>query len=460
MRSSVSAWLTLFSLSLGYGVVQLDVTIVNVALNSIAASYGGAVSGLQWIVSAYTLTFAAVILTAGALGDRIGARRMFMAGFAVFGVASLACALAPSLGVLIGARSVQGLAAAILVPNSLALVNHTFPDARARGRAVGIWLAGASLALTAGPVVGGVLIAWVGWRSIFLVNVPLSVIALLLAWRYARETPADLRHGLDLIGQFTAVVALGSLAAALIGGGALGWRDPLVLGGFVLSAIAAALFVGIEQRSRDPMLPLQLFRRPMFSVTAANGLLVNITFYGLIFVLSLYFQQVDQWSPLSTGLAFFPMMAMVLPANLIAPRIAERLGAVPTIVLGQAIALVGFLALLDLQPGTPYLMIGPQMLAIGFGLGLLVPPLTSSLLGSADKQHSGIASGVLNSMRQTGSVIGVALFGSLIAATNGFVPGARTSLELSAGILVLGILTVLSAGEGIRTPMPFWGRGF
>src|SRR5262249_13066777 len=190
-RSRLATSLTLAAMSLGYGVVQLDVTIVNTALNSIGASLGGGVAELQWVVSAYTIAFAAFILTAGALGDRLGARRIFMAGFALFTPSSLACAVAPSALFLIVSRCVQGLAAAILVPNSLALLNHAYADPKARGRAVGFWAAGASLALTAGPFVGGALITLVGWRSIFLVNLPIGLAGLWLACRYAEETPTS-----------------------------------------------------------------------------------------------------------------------------------------------------------------------------------------------------------------------------------------------------------------------------
>jgi DHA2 family methylenomycin A resistance protein-like MFS transporter len=183
--SKLAACLTLAAMSLGYGVVQLDVTIVNTALNSIGTSLGGGVSELQWVVSAYTIAFAAFILTAGALGDRIGAKRVFMAGFAIFTAASVACALAPDAAILIAARCVQGLAAAILVPNSLALLSHAYVDERARGRAVGVWAAGASLALTAGPLIGGGLITLIGWRSIFFVNLPIGLAGLWLTWRFA-----------------------------------------------------------------------------------------------------------------------------------------------------------------------------------------------------------------------------------------------------------------------------------
>src|SRR5207302_10716369 len=205
--SRLATSLTLAAMSLGYGVVQLDVTIVNTALNAIGTSLGGGVAELQWVVSAYTVAFAAFILTAGALGDRIGARSIFMAGFALFTAASLACALAPSATILISARCIQGLAAAILVPNSLALLNHAYADPKARGRAVGVWAAGASVALTAGPFVGGALIALVGWRSIFLVNLPIGAAGLWLAWRYAEETPRLAQREIDLPGQIAAITA-------------------------------------------------------------------------------------------------------------------------------------------------------------------------------------------------------------------------------------------------------------
>jgi len=226
-RLELSSPRTLAAMSLGYGVVQLDVTIVNTALDSIGSSLGGGVAELQWVVTSYSIAFAAFILTAGALGDRIGAKRIFMAGFAIFTAASLACALAPNAAFLIAARSVQGLGAAILVPNSLALLSHAYVDERARGRAVGIWAAGASLALTAGPLVGGSLIALVGWRSIFLVNLPVGLTGLWLAWRYASETTRSPQREIDLPGQIAAIAALGASSArssrAVRSAGAIAW---------------------------------------------------------------------------------------------------------------------------------------------------------------------------------------------------------------------------------------------
>jgi len=447
LNSTRARLLTLTAMSLGYGIVQLDVTIVNTALSSMGASLGGGVSALQWVVSSYTIAFAAFILTAGALGDRVGAKKVFMMGFALFTAASLGCALAPGAVSLIGARLMQGVGAAILVPNSLALLNHAYVEEKARARAVGIWAAGASLALTTGPLAGGAVIALVGWRSIFLVNLPIGLAGLWLTWRYATETKPSSGRELDLLGQVSAIGSLGALAGALIEGGALGWSHPLVLGGFGAFAILGALFVSRERRAQQPMLPLSLFAHRMFALTSTVGLLVNVAFYGMIFVLSLYFQQINGLSPLATGLAFLPMMGAVLPMNLLAARAAERFGARWIIASGAAIAAAGCLLLLGITRGTSYWLMLTPLLAIGAGLGLLVPPLTSTLLGSVEKARSGIAAGVLNATRQTGSVIGVALFGSLIGRVNAFIPGARASLLISAAILAGAAVLISIVGR-------------
>jgi DHA2 family methylenomycin A resistance protein-like MFS transporter len=449
--SRLAASLTLAAMSLGYGVVQLDVTIVNTALDSIGTSLGGGVSGLQWVVTAYTITFAAFILTAGALGDRIGAKRIFMTGFAIFTAASVACALAPNAASLIGARCVQGLAAALLVPNSLALLNHAYADEKSRGRAVGVWAAGASFALTAGPFVGGGLITLVGWRSIFLVNLPIGLAGLWLSWRFAGETTRSPQREIDLPGQVAAIAALGALAGAIIEGGSLGLNNQFVIAGFVASALLAALFVWRETYAPQPMLPLALFRNRVFASTSLVGLLVNVAIYGLIFVLSLYFQQVNGWSAFATGLAFVPMMGAVLPVNLIAPRVTERIGAPATIAAGAALSSAGCLAALGIAPDTSYWAICLQLIAMSTGLGLLVPPLTSTLLGSVEKTRSGIAAGVLNATRQTGSVLGVALFGSLVGQSGAFMAGLHKSLIISACVL-------LAAGAVIWWGAPIEGE--
>ncbi len=361
--------------------------------------------------------------------------------------------MSPNAVALIGARLVQGLAAAILVPNSLALLNHAYTDDRQRGRAVAIWAAGASLALTAGPFVGGGLITLVGWRSIFLVNLPIGLAGLWLTWRYATETTRAPSREIDLPGQLAAICALGALAGAIIEGGALGWRHSLVLSAFAVAAVLAMLFVWRENRTAQPMLPLSLFGHRLFTLTTIVGLLVNVAIYGLIFVLSLYFQRINSLSAWWTGLAFVPMMGAVLPVNLLAPRLAERIGPCPTIVVGACVSALGCLALLWIEAGTSYWAICAQMIAISGGLGLLVPPLTSTLLGSVEKARSGIAAGVLNATRQTGSVLGVALFGSLIASEGAFMEGLHLSLAVSTAVLLLAAAVIGFGAQARRSAM-------
>ena len=428
MVASRASRLTLVAMSLGFGVVQLDVSVVNVAIRPIGDDLGGGTAALQWIVSAYTIGFAAFILSAGTLGDRIGARRVFMAGFALFTAASAACGLAPGLDVLVGARAVQGLGAAILVPCSLILLNHAYHEPAERSRAVGRWAAGASVALSGGPVVGGALIALIGWRAIFFINVPLGLFALWLTHRYAHETERAPESRLDLPGQVTAVLALGFLAAATIEGGDRGWTSPAVLAGFALAVVMLAAFLRLEARSAHPMLPLGLFRRRTFAGAAAIGLALNIAVYGLIFVLSLFFQRTQGRSALETGLAFAPMTGVVMATNIGAGHLARRVGARAVMVAGAGLGALACAGLLDAGASTPYAAMVVQLVAFGAGIGLIVPLMTSEMLGAVERSASGVASGTLNTMRQTGSVIGVALFGSLAG-------GLHAALAISVGLL-------------------------
>ena len=439
--------LTLVALSLGFCVVQLDVSVVNVAVKSIGASIGGGVSALQLIVSAYTVTFAAFILTAGALGDRSGAKRLFIGGFVLFTLASVACGLAPSLGVLVAARAVQGVGAAVLVPTSLSLLNHTFREPRARARAIGFYLAGASLSLSGGPLVGGILISTLGWRSIFFINVPIAIAGVFLTSRYASETPRATDRGVDPLGQLAAVLALVALVIATIEGGAHGFGDPLVLAGFAVFAVAAGSFVTIEHRAARPMLPLGLFRSRTFSACTLIGLVLNIAFYGLIFVFSLLFQREQHLSPLQTGLALAPVMVAVTVSNLAAGPLTQRLG--PRRVVGAAslVLAAGCAGLLWIDASSSYFTLAAQLFALGLGCGVIVPVITSELLGSVQRSWSGVAAGTLNTLRQAGSAIGVALFGSLIAS--GFIAGLHVALAVSVGlVVVIGGLATLLAGGG------------
>jgi MFS transporter, DHA2 family, methylenomycin A resistance protein len=435
---NLSRVLTLVGASLGFAVVQLDVTIVNVALQRIGDSFGGGVAELQWVVEAYTIVFASLIPTAGALGDRCGAKRVFIAGFGIFTFASAACGAAGALPVLIGSRALQGVGAAALTSCSLALINHAHCDAGARAKAVSIWAAGASVALAAGPVVGGVLVDTIGWRTIFFINVPIGCLGLWLSLRHATESPRSTERGLDVAGQLMIVLTLAALAAAAIESGRLGLGHPFVVAAMLLCALAAGSFILIEANGETPMLPLGFFGEHTFASGIAIGFGINIAYYGLIFLFSLFFQRAKGYSPLLAGAAFLPMTGGVLAANLIAGRLTAKRGPRVPMVAGQAIFAIGCLSLVGITPDTTFRNIWWQLLMMGTGLGLIVPPMTSAVLGAVDRRQSGIASGVLNAARQAGSVIGVALYGSLIAAKAQFTSGTHAALYLSAAVLLLG----------------------
>jgi len=425
--------------SLGFALVILDVTVVNVALERIQATLATNVTGLQWMMNGYTLVFASFLLTAGALGDRLGAKRVFVLGFALFTAASLVCGLAMSIAVLIAGRIAQGLGAALCVPASLSLLNVSFPQAASRARAVSVWAGIGGLAIAAGPVVGGVIVDRLGWPSIFFLNLPLGLLGIWLTLAYAPAGPKTPERAFDLAGQTLAILALGGITLAFIESGSLGWTHPLVLAGFISFAVAGVLFLLTQARGTDPMLPLSLFRSSAVSASCLSGFAVNFAFYGLMFVLSLFFQAAKGYSPLLTGLAFLPMTALVTVVALISGWVTARFGAKFPMVTGQALAAIGCLALVGIDAGTAYgLIVGP-LLAVGVGTALTVPPMTAAVLANADKQRAGIASGVLNAARQTGGVIGVGVFGSLVAGeADSLVSGTRMALILSGLALAIG----------------------
>ncbi len=435
--------ITIIATSLGFVLVQLDVSIVNVALAKIGTDLHTDVAGLQWVVDAYALTFASLLLFAGALSDRIGARKAFIGGFALFVVASLACGLAPVATILIAARSIQGIGAAFLVPCSLALLNHACrDDAVMRARAIGLWTACGSVALAAGPVLGGFMLNALGWKSIFFVNLPLGVIGIWLTLRFVEESAT--RHGgrFDPIGQILAIVTLSSLTAAMIESSSAGWSSPLVLLGFGVAVVCGSAFVLVEAHVPTPMLPLNFFRNSTFSAATLVGLAINLTLYGVIFLLSLYLQQVRHFSPIEFGIAFLPFPLVLLVSNLVAGWVGGKIGSRLPMVAGLLIAAVGYWLLHGLDSATPYIAMLPGLLVIPLGIGFAVPPMTTALLSTVPRQRSGIASGVLNTVRQAGGAIGVALFGSFLAQGTGH--GIQTAFIISmVTVAVAAVIAVL-----------------
>ena len=446
---------TLVAAALGFVLVLLDVSVVNVALEALRREFGADVTGLQWVLNAYTLVFAALLLTSGALGDRFGARRIFMSGLVVFTLASVACGLAPNLWALVAGRVIQGLGAALLVPNSLSLLQQAFPDRAQRNRAVGWWGAIGGVSLAAGPVLGGLLIAHSGWRSVFLINLPVGLVGLFLALRHAAPDGTGHRRSLDLPGQVAIVSALAALTVALTEAGRLGWQHPGVQGGLLLALLAAAGFVRIESRSPAPMLPLALFRIPTFTVASLAGVSVNFAYYGLIFVFSLFFQVEQQLSPQQTGLAFLPMTIVLMVVNVIAGRLITRIGARRLMALGLALSAFGYLLLLPVRIDGPYgMLVGPMLLAAS-GIALTVPTMTNATLSSVERSRAGIASGVLNSARQVGGMLGVAVFGYLVrdTAPEAFMRGMHRSLGISVAVLLAASLLCLFGMPKDRTAL-------
>jgi MFS transporter, DHA2 family, methylenomycin A resistance protein len=434
------ARLALAAAVLGFFVVTLDAVVVNVTLPSIRADLGGGITSLQWVVDGYTLTFAALLLSAGSLSDRIGARRALAMGVVVFVAASVACGLAPSMGVLVAARFAQGAAAAAIMPSSMALIRQAFPEAKARGRAVGVWAMGGAVASTSGPMLGGVL-NLVDWRLIFFINVPVGAVALLLLAAIHRSPVRVVPF--DLTGQVTALLAMGGLVFGAIEVGARGFTDPVVLTAFAVAVLALAGFLRAQQVVAHPMMPLELFRSRTVVITVASGFAFMVGYYGLPFVISLLLQQQRGLTALQTGYVFLPMMIIGAVLTPLSARIGERIGRKTLIVTGLALMAAG-LAVIGLQPVlAPLWLLAVLMMLVGLGGPTVSPPATAVLLDAVPEHQAGVASGVFNTSRQVGGALAVAVFGALLANPDTFVHGAHTSLLIAAAVLALATALAL-----------------
>jgi len=414
-------------------VITLDAVVVNVALPSIRADLGGGMTGLQWVVDGYTLAFAALLMSFGSIADRVGARRAFVAGLATFVVASAACGVAPNLTLLIVARIVQGAAAAVMTPSSMALLGQTFPDPRRRARAVGVWAMGGAVASTSGPVLGG-LLTTVDWRLIFMINVPAGAAALLLLRRAAASPrrPAPF----DRVGQLTAVLAMGGLTFGAIEAGAQGFSSPAVIGAFGITLVASLVFLTAQARGRHPMLPLGMFRSRTVTVVIVVGFTFMACYYGLPFVMSLYLQEAQGLTALQTGFVFVPMMLAGALLTPFSARLVERFGTRTLITVGLLLMTGGLLALALLPIGTPVFVLSALMVLVGLAGPTVMPPATTALLDAVVPEQVGTASGALNTSRQVGGALAVAVFGALLAQPDTFTAGMRVSLLIAACLAV------------------------
>ncbi|UVJ38931.1 MFS transporter [Arthrobacter sp. CJ23] len=418
---------------LGFFVITLDALVVNVALPVIGQELGGGMTGLQWVLDSYTLMFAALLLFGGTLSDRIGARQGFGAGLLVFVAASAACALAPSLGWLVAARFLQGAGAALMMPASLALIREAFPDPVRRARAIAVWSVGGAVASAAGPVLGGFL-ALSSWRSIFFINLPVGLLALFLLSRIPRSPGQAVPF--DWTGQATAILGMGALTYGVIEGGAVGFDAPQVLLALGIATAALLAFLLSQSRGSQPMLPLDMFRSRPVAVSMSVGFAFTVAFYGMVFLLSLYLQQDRGLSALETGLVFLPMTALVAFSNLLSARIAARYGPKVPIAVGQALMAAGLLAIALAAAEAPTATLAVLMIPVGLGGSLSIPPMTAVLLDSVPARRAGAASGGLNTCRQLGGALAIAVFGTLIAH-HGFPDGLRISLLAAVGLLIL-----------------------
>ena len=438
-------WWTLAAVAFGLFMIMLDNTIVNVALPSIQRSLHMSISSLEWIVTAYALTFAALLITGGKLGDLYGRRKLFTLGLAVFTLASLACGLAPNAGFLIGARAVQGVGAALMNPATLSIITTTFAP-KERGQAIGIWAGVSALALAIGPLLGGLIVDNINWHWIFYVNVPVGVVGIIVSRLVITES-RDTSHeqSIDLPGLVTSGLSLLALSYALIEGNRHGWGSPEIVGLFAGAAVLLAAFIWLELRQRLPMLDLGLFRIGSFAGANIVAMLVSLGMFGVFFFISIYVQNVLGYSPTKAGAIFLPMTVLIIVVAPIAGKLSDRIGS--RWLMGAGMSILGVSLLLYERIGvhSSFVSLLPQLVLGGVGMALTMSPMTSAAMGAVPIDQAGVGSGVLNSFRQMGGSLGIALMGAILlsyehptsskaVAAQQFVNGLHAALLVSAVI--------------------------
>ena len=445
-------WWTLGAVSVGLFMIMLDNTVVNVALPSIRSSLGMSIEGLEWVVAGYALTFAAFMLVGGKLADFLGRRLIFMVGLAVFTGASLACGLAPNGGFLIGARVVQGLGGALMNPATLSIITATFA-ARERGKAIGIWAGVSAMALAIGPLVGGLLTEHVNWNWIFFINVPIGIIGLFATPIFIAETRDESAvQSLDIPGLAASAIGLFSLTYAFIEASNYGWTSARILGAFAIAAVALVSFALLELRQRAPMLDLSLFRNRTFSGANAAMLFVGLAMFGTFFFVSLYMQNVLGYSPVQAGASFLPMTILII---LIAPRagaLTDRVGS-RWLVGGGMTLLSGMLFYYTtLGAQESFWALLPGLLLGGVGMGMTMTPVTAAAMSAVPVDKAGVGSAVLNSARQVGGSLGIAVMGSIVASASSYLVGFHDALRVGSLLCLVGAAVAVTAIRKVEHP--------
>jgi len=439
-------------------VVSLDNTIVNLALPSIQRDFGASVSALQWTIDAYTLTIACLLMLAGSTADRIGRRRVFQTGLLLFGLGSLLCSLAPDVGSLIGFRALQAIGGSMLNPVAMSIITNTFTDRRERAKAIGVWGAVIGGSMSLGPVVGGVLVDSVGWRSIFWINVPIVLAAVVLAARFVPESRAPRARRFDPYGQALVGLVLGGLTFGVIEGPGHGWGSPLIVGCFVVAVVSAVLFVVVESRRRDPLIDPRFFRSAPFSAATVTAVAAFAALAGFLFLNALYLQDVRGFSPLHAGLLTLPMALMAGLLPVVSGRlVASRGPRISLLAGGAGLTLGALILLMTIEADTPIGMLILAYAVFGIGFGMINAPITNTAVSGMPISQAGVASAVASTSRQVGSALGVAVLGSLVTArisgpiTTGFADASRIGWAVMVGCgLVILVLGVVGTGNWAR----------
>ena len=451
MRAAIFAeenrkWLTLASVSFGLFMIMLDNTVVNVALPSIQSDLQSDLSELEWIVTGYALTFASLMLVGGKVADAFGRRRIFVLGIVVFTVASLLCGLAGSSEMLIGARVLQGAGAALMNPATLSIIAATFPP-RERGTAIGIWAGTSAMALAVGPLVGGLITEHLEWSWIFFVNVPIGALGIVASYLFIDESRDETHASLDLPGLATSAIGLFALTYGLIEANTYGWTSARIVGVFVLAAAALVSFVVIERRRRDPMLPLELFRSGTYTGANLVVLLVALAMFGVFFFVSLYMQNILGYSPVETGAAFLPMTIIIILVAPIAGKTSDRIGSRGLMTAGMILVAIQLTMFSRLGIDATFWHLLPALIIGGIGMALTMTPSAAAATRSVPVDKAGVGSAVLNSARQVGGTMGIAIMGAIMAAEIGgertpeaFMRGFERALLVAAAIAVLGAI--------------------
>ena len=442
-------------------IVGLDNTIVNLALPAIRRDLGSSLSGLQWVIDAYTVVLAGLLMLGGSTGDRIGRRRTFQAGLVLFGTGSLLCSLAPTTGWLIAFRAVQAVGGSMLNPVAMSIITNVFTDRAERAKAIGVWGSVIGLSMALGPLLGGVLVDSVGWRSVFWMNVPVVVAVVVLTARFVPESRAPRPRRFDAPGQLLMIVLLVGLTFGIIEGPALGWGSPLIVGSFGAAGAALVALLVVESRRPEPLLDPRFFASVPFSAATLIAVAAFAAFAGFLFLNALYLQDVRGYSPLHAGLLTLPMAVMTALLPVVSGRMVARSGArLPLVIGGVAIAVAGCL-LLTLDVDTSLLLVAVAYVVFGIGFGMINAPITNTAVSGMPVAQAGVAAGVASTSRQVGSALGVAVLGSLVTAqlgaslTTGFAAAARPAWFVVIGcglaVLLLGLVsTTARARETAR----------